>query len=129
MDTPKQVLKKWVQFMNEGNADGLAELYHDDAINLQIAVGKPLVGKAAIHRDFAEFFAAIPDNFTHEVNLLEDGDWGIVEWSGGGTYKPNGKRFALKGCGFFQIVDGKIKLQRGYWDKATLFAQMGVPFE
>ncbi len=115
--------------MNSGNADGLAALYHDDAVNLQIAVGEPLCGKKAIHEDYAEFFASIPDHFTREENFLEDGDWVGLEWSSGGTFKPNGKPFALRGSGFFHIVDGKIKTQRGYWDKATLFAQMGAPLD
>jgi len=25
------------------------------------------------------------------------------------------------------VVEGKIKFQRGYWDKATWFGQLGLP--
>jgi limonene-1,2-epoxide hydrolase len=35
----------------------------------------------------------------------------------------------LRGCGFFQIVDGKIRSQRGYWDRATWFNQLGLPVD
>ncbi len=40
-------------------------------------------------------------------NIFEDGDWAILEWK-----DPNG----LRGCGFFQIKNDKIKFQRGYRD-------------
>ncbi len=129
MQTPKQVLSKWVEAMNSHDADAAAAVYHDDAINLQVAIGKPLVGIDAIHKDFADFFANIPDTFTKVENLFEDGEWAIIEWSGGGTFGPTGKKFTLTGCGFFHIVNGKIKFQRGYWDKHTWFSQVGIALE
>lgn len=129
MKTPKQVVKEWIRCWDTRNADEAIELYHEEAVNLQLAVGHPLVGKKAIHKEMVDFFHAIPDSFTHEENFLEDGEWVAVEWSGGGTYQPSGKPFKLSGSGFFHVIDGKIKLQRGYWDKATLFGQMGFPIE
>lgn len=51
-------------------------------------------------------------------NIFEDGEWGMLEWK-----YPLG----LRGCGFFQIVDGKIKFQRGYWDKLSFLRQHGLP--
>jgi hypothetical protein len=40
---------------------------------------------------------------------------------------PNGRSFTLRGCGFFHVVDGKIRFQRGYFDKTTWFGQLGIP--
>jgi hypothetical protein len=51
-------------------------------------------------------------------NIFEDGEWAILEWR-----DPLG----LRGCGFFHIVDGKIALQRGYWDKLTFLRAHGLP--
>lgn len=127
--TPKKVLLNWVAAMNAHDAEAAAANYHRDAVNLQVAIGKPLVGIDAIRKDFTEFFATIPDTFTTVENLFEDGEWAILEWSGGGTFKPTGKSFSLRGCGFFHVIDGKIKLQRGYWDKHTWFSQVGLPVE
>ncbi len=129
MNTPKQVLQTWVQLMNSHDANALAELYHEDAESIHVAIGQPLRGRKAIHDDFADFFKNIPDTFTHVENLFEDGDWAILEWSGGGTFKPMGKTFTLRRCGFFHVTSGKIKFQRGYWDKATWFGQVGLPIE
>jgi hypothetical protein len=74
--------------------------------------------------------------YTHTENLFEDGEWAILEWSGGGTWRgafvgrePNGRSFKLRGCGFFRVVDGKIRFQRGYWDKLTWFKQLAIPVE
>lgn len=106
--TPKQLVNQWIEIFNEGNADQLAELYHTDAINHQVA-NDPVEGKSAIRAMFAaEFEAAnmtcIPDQ------IFEDGDWAILEWK-----DPMG----LRGCGFFHVIDDKIKFQRGYWDKLS----------
>lgn len=134
MRTPRQVIQTWVEALNAHNADAVAALYHDDAINIQVAIGTPIEGKNAIHRDFVNFFASTPDTYTHIENLFEDGEWAILEWSGGGTFMGDdeesgtkGKKYTLSGCGFFRVIDGKIRFQRGYWDKLTWFRQVGLP--
>jgi len=43
--TPKETVTRWVELFNRGDAVGLAELYHDDAVNHQVA-NEPVVGKA-----------------------------------------------------------------------------------
>ena len=93
---------------NKADANSLADLYHDDAINHQVA-NQPVTGKPAILEMFRNEFSkaemvCIPEN------IFEDGEWAILEWK-----DPLG----LRGCGFFHIIDGKIKFQRGYWDKLS----------
>jgi hypothetical protein len=51
-------------------------------------------------------------------NLFEDGEWAILEWS-----DPNG----LRGCGFFRVRDGRIVVQRGYFDQLSFFRLQGLP--
>jgi SnoaL-like polyketide cyclase len=49
-------------------------------------------------------------------------------WRGELDGQPaNGRVFTLRGSGFFHGVQGKIRFQRGYWDKATWFGQLGLP--
>jgi limonene-1,2-epoxide hydrolase len=107
---PKEVLLKWIKAFNEADVNSLAKLYHDDTVNHQVA-NEPVQGNAAIKKMFEDEFAAaemvcIPEN------IFEDGEWAIMEWK-----DPKG----LRGCGFFHVIDGKIKLQRGYWDKLSFF--------
>lgn len=113
---PKAVLEIWITLFNKGDAAAIAQLYHADAINHQVA-NDPIQGQSAIHEMFANEFAAaemvcIPEN------IFVDGDWAILEWK-----DPLG----LRGCGFFQIIDGKIKFQRGYWDKLSFLKMHNLP--
>ncbi|PKP30794.1 MAG: steroid delta-isomerase [Bacteroidetes bacterium HGW-Bacteroidetes-16] len=113
---PKELVKKWVEIFNTGDADLLAALYHENAINHQVA-NEPVVGKTAIHEMFKREFGSA--NMVCLVEqLFENGEWAILEWK-----DPLG----LRGCGFFHVVNGKIKLQRGYWDKLSFLKQHGLP--
>jgi limonene-1,2-epoxide hydrolase len=114
--TPKELVKAWIEAFNRADADALAAFYTDDAINHQVAES-PVEGRAAIRAMFAREFAAaemvcIPEN------IFEDGEWAILEWR-----DPKG----LRGCGFFQVRDGKIQFQRGYWDKLSFLRLHNLP--
>ena len=103
---PRQVVETWVEAFNRADVDALAAMYAEDAINHQVA-NEPVIGREAIRTMFAEGFAqaemvCIPEN------LFEDGAWAILEWR-----DPKG----LRGCGFFQVIGGKIAFHRGYWHK------------
>ncbi|QEL16688.1 ester cyclase [Limnoglobus roseus] len=111
-------------------------LYHPEATNHQVAAGDPVVGRDAIIRDARGFFTAFPDSTTTLEAMHQDGEWVMIEWSGGATWQgefagrpPNGKTFQLRGCGFFHIVDDQIRFQRGYWDRAGWFLQLGIAVE
>lgn len=132
--SPKEVLLAWAAAYNERDPRALAALYHEDAENVQVAFDTPVRGRDALLESFTGFFRAFPDNYTHIENLFEDGEWAIIEWSGGGTFlgelggnPPTGKSFTLRGCGFFRVVEGKILFQRGYFDRLTWFSQIGMP--
>ncbi len=132
---PKQVVESWIAAFNRQDADALAALYAEEATNFQVAF-EPVVGRDAIRQMFAEGFAGFPDMGFEVENLLEDGEWAVLEWKGWGTHlgafdghAPSGKDFKLRGCGFFQVRDGLIQYQRGYFDRATWFGQIGLPLE
>lgn len=105
---PKEVLQRWVDLFNKEDAEGLAQLYHLDAINHQVN-NEPVEGRDAIQQMFESEFAAA-DMICIVENIFEDGDWAILEWK-----DPLG----LRGCGFFLCEEGRIKFQRGYWDKLS----------
>lgn len=113
---PKEVLTAWLDAFNKADVEALANLYHDEAINHQVA-NEPIAGKAAIHEMFKREFAAA-DMVCIPENIFEDGEWAILEWK-----DPLG----LRGCGFFHVVDSKIKFQRGYWDKLSFLRLYNLP--
>jgi hypothetical protein len=114
--TPREVVKEFVTRFNAGDVGGLVEMYPDDAVNHQVPQ-EPVRDKQAIRRMFAEEFAAA-DRVCIPENIFEDGDWGILDWK-----DPLG----LRGCGSFQVRDGKIAFQRGDWDKLTFIRLHGLP--
>ena len=113
---PKELIKKWVEAFNRGNSKELAEFYHSDAINHQVA-NEPVIGKAAIEKMFKAEFAQAEMTCLVE-NIFEDGNWAILEWK-----DPLG----LRGCGFFEFQDERIKYQRGYWDKLSFLRIHKLP--
>lgn len=116
--TPREVLEQWIGFFNKADADALAGLYALDAVNHQVA-NAPVRGREAIRRMFQAEFGAAKMTCQPE-NIFSDGQWAIMEWK-----DPLG----LRGCGFFHIVDDKIILQRGYWDKLSFLKLYGPPPE
>ena len=115
---PKELIQIWVNLFNEGNSDKIADLYHEDAINHQVA-NQPVIGRKAIKKMFTEEFNNYEMTCMVE-NLFEDGDWAILEWK---------DPLELRGCGFFQVINGKIKLQRGYWDKLSFLKKHNLPID
>lgn len=114
--SPKAVVQKWVAAFNAMDFEGLAGLYDTDAINHQV-VTDPVMGRGAIREMFRREFAQAEMVCIVE-NIFEDGDWAILEWK---------DPYGLRGCGFFQVKEGQIVFQRGYWDQLSFLRQHGLP--
>lgn len=113
--TPSEVVREWVRRFNAADVDGLAALYAVDAINHQV-VTDLLRGREAIAALFRTEFARA--TMVCEVEqILQDREWAVMEWR-----DPLG----LRGCGFFHVREGRIVLQRGYFDQLSFFRQQGL---
>jgi len=113
---PKQLVQAWVEAFNRADVDALASMYEADATNHQVAES-PVIGREAIRQMFQSGFAAADMHCIVE-HIFEDGEWAILEWR-----DPKG----LRGCGFFQVRNGKIAFQRGYWDKLSFLKLYSLP--
>ncbi|MES0880645.1 nuclear transport factor 2 family protein [Roseibium sp. SCP14] len=113
---PRELVSRWVETFNEGDAKKLGTFYADDAVNHQVAQA-PVEGREAITLMFADEFA-LADMTCLIEHIFEDGEWAILEWK-----DPLG----LRGCGFFHVRDGKIVQQRGYWDKLSFLRMHNLP--
>ena len=114
--SPKKIVEQWVEAFNRGDACAISEFYSGNAINHQVAES-PVEGRVAIKEMFAKEFANADMNCLVE-NIFEDGEWAILEWK-----DPLG----LRGCCFFHVQNGKIVLQRGYWDKLSFLKMHNLP--
>ena len=116
MRSPKEVVKAWVDAFNRADLEALAALYAEDAINHQV-MWEPLQGRSSIREMLHSEFDRAEMTCLVE-NIFEDGDWAILEWR-----DPKG----LRGCGFFNVVGGLIRYQRGYWDQLSFLRQQELP--
>jgi limonene-1,2-epoxide hydrolase len=114
--SPKQLIVQWVEAFNAGDVNVLASMYHEDAINHQVP-NSLVKGRSQIVQMFEQEFAAATMLCIVE-QILEDGNWGVLEWK-----DPSG----LRGCGFFQVENNLIVLQRGYWDKLSFLKLNNLP--
>jgi ketosteroid isomerase-like protein len=113
---PRDVVLRWVELFNAGDAEGLSALYHEDAVNHQVAE-QPVEGREAIGEMFRREFATADMTCIPDV-VHEAGEVAILEWR---------DPFGLRGCGFFTVRDGRIAFQRGYWDKLSFLRAHGLP--
>lgn len=113
--SPKALVEEWVRRFNAGDVEGLACLYAPEAVNHQVVM-EPLSGREAVRRMFEVEFGRAEMVCLVE-NIFADGEWAILEWR-----DPKG----LRGCGFFQVRDGAIVFQRGYFDQLSFFRQQGL---
>lgn len=116
--TPRETVEEWVRRFNAADIEGLAALYHDDAVNHQVTQD-PVEGREAIRAMFEREFANADMTCIPEI-IHEAGDVAILEWR-----DPLG----LRGCGFFTVRDDRIAFQRGYWDKLSFLKLHGLPIE
>jgi limonene-1,2-epoxide hydrolase len=113
---PKEIVSAWVEAFNRADIEALSALYAKDAVNHQVAES-PVEGRLEIRKMFKEEFAQAEMVCIVE-QIFEDGEWAILEWR-----DPLG----LRGCGFFHVKNGKIKHQRGYWDKLSFLRLHNLP--
>lgn len=129
--SPRQIALKWIEAYNSHNPVLATSLYDENVTNSQLPYGKPVQGRDAMRSTYENIFQAFPDINIEAENIIEHESWIVVEWIFRGTmqgefagHSPNNNKFSMRGCEVFQIVDGKIFIQRGYWDKDTLFSQL-----
>ena len=116
MRSPKEVVQAWVEAFNRADIEALGDLYAEDATNHQV-MWEPLEGRAAICEMLRNEFDRAEMTCLVE-NLFQDGDTAILAWR-----DPKG----LRGCGFFNVVEGRIQFQRGYFDQLSFLRQQGLP--
>jgi steroid delta-isomerase-like uncharacterized protein len=88
----------------------------------------------ALFQGWAE---AIPDSKASIDNVVAGGNTVLLEitWRGThtgplqtpkGSFAPTGKKIEVRACAVVELLDGKAKLQRHYFDMATLLQQLGI---
>jgi steroid delta-isomerase-like uncharacterized protein len=86
---------------------------------------------------FQGWAEAIPDSKATFDNAVASGNTVLLELTWRGTHKgplqtpkgsfaATGKQIEIRACAVVELVDGKAKVQRHYFDMATLLQQLGI---
>ncbi len=110
--TARELVELWVQRFNDSDFKGLGQLYHENAVNHQTAIGF-IRGKKDIQQRFQDEFEQF-DMLCLIENIFQDDHVAILEWK-----DPKG----LRGCIVFWIENQLITYQRGYFDQLTFLNQ------
>lgn len=124
----------WVRAYNSHDLDSLMSCYDDQAVNVQHPLGREVHGKAAIRSIYERTFASFPDIKLRLEALIAENAKAVIEWEFSGTmlgefggYQPTGRQFQLRGCEILRFSDRKVVEQSGYWDRTSMFGQLGLP--
>lgn len=129
----KEIAIQWVAAYNSHDSEVAAALYDEHVTNVQLPWGKSIKGREAMRDTYGKVFQAFPDIALEVENLVSEGSWVAIEWCFSGTmrgafagHSPTNRSFFMRGCEVFQIIGGTIRTQHGYWDRATMFDQLGI---
>ena len=90
-------------------------------------------GPTAVVGGLREFTSAFSDWRVDVERVICHDRFVVVEWHTTGTFNgpfrgrdPNGRRFSRRGCAVAEVERGQIVRYRDYYDRASLFAQLGL---
>lgn len=103
-----------------------------------MARGELLLGPEGYKRDYERWLAAFPDGRCEITNVVNGGEWVVVEFVNrgtntgpittvAGTFPATGRRIEVPYCSVMRIVDGKVVAGRDYYDATTILRQLGIP--
>ena len=124
-DGVRHTIERLTDAMNRHDAVAAAELFSDDVMFWEPTYDEPRRGREAVCREFAGFFAMLPDiRFTPETILI-DGDRALHEWTYRATYE--GRPVELRECAVSRVdAAGRVAEARVYFDRLALLRQLGL---
>ncbi len=131
MKSNSEIVTAWIDAFNRHDVDALVDAFDHQGELQVIPMGCLYTEPDELHKYYGEFFTACPDVHVVVSSIVESGNRVAVEWVRKGTFQsecmtlpPTNKAFELPGSWFFTMREGKIAVQKSYWDKVSLFAQL-----
>jgi len=121
--SPAEVVARFISAWPEGNAANLASFFSDDAVYHNIPM-EPIVGREAIEATFAAFMGMAEHIEFETLHTAVDGS--IVMTERIDRFISPAKTVVLPVMGTFEVVDGKIRAWRDYFDLAQFTTQMSA---
>ncbi len=114
-----------------------AAVITDDCRFEDVARNELLSGPEGYKRDYHRWRKAFPDGECKVVNVITQGDWGVVEFVNRGThtgvletdagnFPPTGLRYEVRYCSVMRVKEGMVVEGRDYYDSATILRDLGL---
>jgi steroid delta-isomerase-like uncharacterized protein len=136
MERYRGLLDRYVELYNQGDLDGVMDLYAEDSV--QLMPDGTFEGRSAIKARLAKELAAFTDLAHRYVSYVEEDDAFADEWVFVGTHTgpltlpdgselpATGKRVEMPGMEYVKVRDGKIVVDNLYYDNLAVAAQFGL---
>jgi steroid delta-isomerase-like uncharacterized protein len=122
---------------NEKNWDAARTALTTDAIYEEVATHRKAQGASEIITVWQSWATAFPDSKAAFQNALVSGNTVVFELQWQGTHRgplqtpgtpiaPTGKRIDIRACMVIELDGEKAKVQRHYFDMATIMQQLGA---
>ena len=121
--SPAEVVARFISAWPEGNSANLASFFSDDAVYHNIPM-EPIVGREAIEATFAAFMGMAEHIEFETLHTAVDGS--IVMTERIDRFISTAKTIVLPVMGTFEVVDGKIRAWRDYFDLAQFTTQISA---
>jgi steroid delta-isomerase-like uncharacterized protein len=131
--TAEEVVRSAFEALGRRDLEAMKEHYAEDVVEDVVPIGV-LRGRAAVLRFFGELFAAVPDLETRVGRVVPGESQVAIEWRMSGTFSgapfldidPTGRRVEMRGFDLFEVSDGLISSNTGYYDGAEFVRQVGL---
>jgi steroid delta-isomerase-like uncharacterized protein len=125
------------QAYNEKNWDKVRSSVTPDFVYDEVATGRKVTGPDAAIQLWQGWAQAFPDSKASFNNALVSGNSVLLEVTWTGTHRgqlqtPNGpiaatgRSIDVRACAVVELAGEKAKLQRHYFDMATMLTQLGI---
>ncbi|HET7682448.1 MAG TPA: ester cyclase [Marmoricola sp.] len=129
----REVYDAW----NSRDYDRLAAAMAPDGKTILVPTGQTFDGPDGARQSSMVWAEAFPDGAITVERVVAEGDHVAVEYTGHGTHTgtfttpmgsipATGRSVTLQMCDFIEFKDGKVAVQRQYFDTGSLMAQLGV---
>jgi len=122
---PTDIVLRFLERINQHNADNLAELMADDHVFTD-SLGNVVSGREPMRLGWRGYYALCPDYWVLHEQIFADGDRVAIIGAAGGTVAANGKmpaenRWRTPAAWLAIVEEGLIKEWRVYADNKPVY--------
>jgi steroid delta-isomerase-like uncharacterized protein len=130
IDSNIHLVDEWARLLSIHDLDGLVQLFSDDVVYEDVALGVVNRGQDALRTFASRFITAFPDVTLELSTRFATPTQAGAEWVMRGTQTGDlperaatGRRIDVRGASILEFANGKIRRVADYWDRATYLDQ------